>query len=800
MRKKREEQIVIKRYDANEETGLTETQVGERVAQGLTNVDKSRASKSYLGIICKNVFTVFNILCFAVAGVLLSAGLIADCFFLIIVLANMIIGIIQEVRAKFMVGKLSLITTPMVKVVRSGKEAEIPVSSVVLDEVCRYETGNQIASDGHILSGMIYVNESMLTGESVDVKKLPGDPIFAGSFVTSGHAAAKCERVGKDNYISQLAMKAKKLKSNQSPILKTLSRIIRIITFALIPLGILVALRTYFATHDYIAIIGSTAGVLIGMIPSGMFLLTSLALAVGVIKLAVNKTLVQDLYCIEMLARCNVLCLDKTGTITDGTMKVSEVVTLNGGSESDLQKIISSVLSATGDNNSTAKALIDRFTNQSQMMPVRGYPFSSATKLSGASFKGVGTYVIGAAEFVLKDLPKELADRIETYAVKGLRVLLVAHSAEVATGDQLPENLSEIALIAIEDHIREEAIATIDWFKKNDVEIKIISGDNPVTVSHIAARVGVANADRFINLEGLGEEEVEKAANRYTVFGRVTPDQKAVLVRAMRKSRKTVAMTGDGVNDILAFKEADCSIAMASGSAAAKKVASIVLTDSNFANMPQVVKEGRRVVNNIQKSSSLYLMKNIFVFLVTLISLGRYPFSPRDLMLMEFFIIGIATFFLALQPNDNIIKGNFAVQLIKNAVPSAIVLVIDYLVIGTIGKLAPVTDRQTLTMMVITITFSAYMMLGIVCFPYNLYRSILVGAIGVCCIVAVFVLWDMFKFTSLELWQSLTVTLAVLLSLLLGVLLHFIAKKIKIKNEDIMIIENEIEENDQSKS
>lgn len=782
MKKNHSELSVINRYNVPLSEGLSQKQVDERNLMKLTNADKSKASKSYLEIIFKNLFTFFNILCILVAVVLIIFGQIGQCFFMIIITANLVIGIVQEIRSKIMVERLSILSAPTATVIRGGEKQSIPVSNIVLDDIIEYASGKQIASDGEIKSGSITVNESLLTGESTDVKKNVGDRVFAGSFVTGGTALARCDRVGKDNYISELAARAKKLKSTASPILKTLNSIIKTIGFAIIPIAVLVFVKNYFFTAvsqgDLSLAVQRTAGAVIGLIPSGMFLLTSMALAVGVIKLAMNKTLVQDLYCIEMLARCNVLCLDKTGTITDGTMRVSKVEALQ---ECNVGEIIGSMLAATGDNNSTAQALINYFGAEEALHASDFCPFSSTTKLSAVTFDNGVTYVLGAAEFVMNELPKSVTEKILAYSMEGMRVVLLAKTDEAIHDETAPKGTTPVAVIAIEDHIREEAEATIGWFKENNVQIKIISGDNPVTVSHIAKRVGVENAEKFISLDGMADEEVIAVATEYTVFGRVSPDQKALLVCAMKNSGLNVAMTGDGVNDILAFKEADCSVAMANGSDAAKNVASLVLMDSNFANMPKVVAEGRRVVNNIQQSASVYLMKTLFVFLTILITLGSYPFNTKQLMLLEFFVIGVPTFFLALQPNDKLITGNFMVMLLKRAIPSGLVLILNFAAMWIAGGVTHSSPETIKTMQVLAISFSGLVMLALICFPYNIFRLALVSVMLVCSLLAMFLLPAYLELCPLELWQYLAVALAVAVSFPLGALFHHLSGCIKIK-------------------
>lgn len=764
--KKERSEILITRYNPTFEQGLTDQQAAERRVQGLVNADKTDAGRSYAAIVCKNVFTFFNLLCFAVAAVLMCFGLFKDCFFLVIVLANCLIAIVQEVRAKKTVEKLSIMTSPTADVVREGREINIQISDVVLDDVCAYRRDRQIAADGVVIAGEFYVNESMLTGESDDVLKRVGDTVFAGSFVTAGSGFVRCEHVGRDNYISTLSARAKKLKGNDSPILKTLNSIIKLIAVIIIPLGVAVAVNRYISHLSTVNIVGAAAGAVIGMIPSGMFLLTSATLAVGVIKLALKKTLVQDLYSIEMLARCDVLCLDKTGTITDGTMTVGGVVPLSGEDAAD---IIPTLLAATGDTNSTAVALKEYFTGSPHEF-ASGEAFSSKTKYSSVTMVDGVKYVLGAPEFVMKDMDDGILDQIHEFAANGMRVLLLAKTDG--------EVFSPVSILYLSDTIRHSAADTIRWFKENDVNICIISGDNPVTVSHIARRVGVDHADRFISLDGMTDEEVASVASAYTIFGRVSPTQKAVLVSAMKRAGKTVAMTGDGVNDILAFKEADCSITVASGSDAARSVASLVLLDSDFNNLPTVVGEGRRVVNNIQKASSMYLMKTLFVMLVTLITLGGYTFYPRHLSLLGLTVIGVPTFFLAMQPNSSKIEGNFLVSILKSAVPSGLVLVINFMAMWGLAKIVGMQGDVLLTMQALAVTLSGLAMLTIVCFPYNRYRLILVLLMAVLTVLVAVLFGWFYEFASLNLWQLGVLVGCFAVSVPLGIGLHIASNRI----------------------
>ena len=727
-RQKKKEKVEITRFNPSSKNGLSSTQVQQRIEEGCVNIVENKNTKTYRSIILGNIFTFFNMITLFIAGALISVGLWSQCFFIVIVLANMAIGIIQEIKAKKTIEKISLVSSPTALVVRDSLESKIAVNEVVLDDVMILQTGKQVCADCIILEGTVEVNESLLTGESVAIKKSKGDILYSGSFIVGGKCYARVEKVGNDTYTSKLASQAKQYQKPKSELMGTLNIIIAAIGVLIIPLGTLMYMNNYTANnYDIVSTIGNTASSIIGMIPSGMFLLTSMALAVGVIKLAKKRTLVQDLYSIEMLARADVLCLDKTGTITDGTMKVSNVIQIKTDLKYTLDNLIGSMLTALDDNNQTSRALITHFGYSKELISTNVLPFNSTRKMSGVTFTTGETFVFGAPEYVLKAKNAQVENLVKTYASKGFRVLLFAQCDGEIKDDKIPLKREPVAIVVIEDHIREEATETIAWFKENGVAIKIISGDNPITVSEVSRRVGVENADKYISLEGLSQQQVIDAADNYTVFGRVSPEQKAILVKALKAKGHKVAMTGDGVNDILALKEADCSIAMASGSEATRHVSNLVLLNSNFASMPSVVSEGRRVINNIQKSSSLYLMKTIYTMLLTLFCLLmkiEYPFMPNQVMLLEVLVIGVPSFFLALQANNDKIKGRFLPNLLSKALPAALILFLTVITCHffdvTFG-----TDGQFTTMASLSLTLVGFVILHRLCKPYDVFRGIL---------------------------------------------------------------------------
>lgn len=735
------------RYYPTLEQGLSEEQVNKRIEEGLFNYSGGGNGKSYLNIFLSNIFTFFNMLTFAVAIALIvfQSG-IEKLFFMLIVLLNIAIGIFQEIRSKRTVEKLKLVTAPTAVVVRDGEKQSIPVEEVVLDDILYVELGKQICADSVVVKGEAELNESLLTGESVPVKKKSGDMLYSGSFVSGGNCYARVDKIGAANYVEKLTSYAKKYKKPKSELRESISLIIKMVSVIIVPVA---ALLLWLGTRNAEVITWDTwrtnvqlvGGAVIGMIPAGMFLLTSVALATSVIRLAKKRTLVQDLYCIEMLARVNVLCLDKTGTITDGTMQVHDVIETKGNNFSvPLKDIIGSMLTATGDNNQTALALAEKFGYSQKLSPKVVVPFSSQKKLSAVTFEGEGTFILGAPEFVLKDVGVRLDKIITENAQNGYRVLLLAHSPIDITGDRLPSARRPVCLLVIEDHIREDAPEVIRWFKENNVAVKIISGDNPITVSEVAARVGVENAALYVSLEGMSTREVIEAANKYTVFGRVTPEQKCTLIKALKAKGNTVAMTGDGVNDILAMREADCSVAIASGSEAARNVSHLVLLDSNFSSMPEVVMEGRRVVNNIQQSSTLFLMKTLMSVLLSVIAVimafakvsdKLYFFDTSNLTGLEIFVIAIPSFALALQPNKNIIRGGFLSNVLKRCVPGGITLAIAVMSVYFYDRIGgsygiALTEQIYTTMLVSAVMFTGIMALVKICQPFNAYRAVLV--------------------------------------------------------------------------
>lgn len=744
----------VERYTPALNKGLNTAQVQKRFTQFLFNETNKNFSKSYASIFIGNICTFFNLLCLLAFIALILAGTqgITNYLVIIITTANIAIGIIQEIRSKRSIDRLSLLAESSVKVIRNGDQREISAKEIVLDDVIFLETGNQVPADCILAEGNVEVNESLLTGESVAVKKKIGDRLFAGSFISSGNGKFRVDRVGKETFINQLSGKAKKYKRPNSELMNSTKIIIKCISVAIVLISVFIFIITRnnydpsSGVTDFIFdaktnfALQRTCAVVIGMIPSGMLLLTSVALAVGVIRLSKNNTLVQDLYSLEMLARVNVLCLDKTGTITDGRMKVNDCVILNHVSNYTVNDIMGSMLEALQDNNQTSIALYNHFGYSDALTPKTVLPFSSKRKLSAVSFEEAGTFVMGAPEFVLRPMPAKIERMVKQYAHMGMRVLVLAHSNAQIQNDKIPALLKPIAIISITDNIRNDAVSTIKWFKDNDVNVKVISGDNPITVSEVARRAGIDGANKFISLEGLNEKEVANVANKYTVFGRVSPEQKAILIRSMKTEGNTVAMMGDGVNDILALKEADCAVSVASGSEAARNVSHLVLMDNNFSSMPKVVAEGRRVINNIKNSASLFLMKTLFTTILAVICILLnipYLFLPQNMLLLELCVIGIPSFFLSLQPNNSRVEGKFISYVISRSVPGAIVMVLSVMAMYLTNIILPdITGNCYMAMCTLALTFSGLVMLYRVCQPFNLYRAILFILMTVFAIVA----------------------------------------------------------------
>ena len=742
-------------FDVDTHKGLNDEQVAQRKKEKLVNKSKQAVGKSYLEIIISNVFSFFNVTLYIIAGVMIyfavkynEPKIYFGMFFMVVLLSNTVIGLYEDIMARRLLSKLRLITQASATVVRNGEEIKINTNEVVLDDILFIQKDTQICVDGIVLEGEVGVDESFLTGESVNVYKGVGKMVYSGTVVTSGSAYIKANKVGAACVANTLQSKANKFKRSPSEILKSLRRMFLVIGATVIVMAIFMvvtfSLQKKFDTPEStLQSVKSITGSLVAMIPSGLYLLTSTALAVGVIGLAKKKAQIQDFYSVEMLARVDTLCVDKTGTITDGQLIVKKTIILDRlVQEAYVAQAISNVLRATNDRNSTAEALRKIYDLELSSGVQQALPFNSDNKYSGAVFKGGKSFVIGAPEFMPIKNKLGIIKRCEEYTTQGYRVLILGAGNGKIVDNKYAGELDAIAMIVIKDHIREDAADTFRWFKENGVDIKVISGDSAQTVSAVAAEAGVANAHKFISLEGMSIEQVKAIAAQYTVFGRVTPEQKEALVIALKAAGKTVAMTGDGVNDILALKRSDCSIAMASGADAARNVSHIILLNSNFSRLPAVVDEGRRVVNNLQRTASLFVTKTIFAFSLTLIfTLAsiikkdptiQYPFITNHLYLWEIVTSGMAAFFIALEKNSEKIQGSFLGNIFKKAVPAAVLLVGCvcfmfgfYLLQQNHALNLGIYTRDTATAMsVISFSVLGTMFLYIVCSPLTKYRKI----------------------------------------------------------------------------
>lgn len=779
-----------KRTYADYKTGLSTEQVLERKARGLINTEAQAPDKTVGEIIKSNIFTYFNLVFATLAFLILIVGSYRDLMFFPVVVINTIVGIYQEIRSKKKLEKLKILATPKARVVRDGKEYEVSVSNLVKDDIVVFSAGNQICADATVIEGSANLNEALVTGEADEIKKNVGDFLLSGSFVVSGKCYARLDRVGKDSFVSRLTIEAKKKSNNQkSEMMKSLDNLVKWIGILIIPIGILMLFNQIFVLgSDYKTSIVSTVGALVGMIPEGLYLLTTVALVVSVMRLANKKTLVHEMGCIETLARVNVLCVDKTGTITEDKMDFYEIKKLDFEFDDDtLNDIICDFASNMSNDNATIGAIKEHFYKKDAKKADKVFAFSSVTKFSGAKF-GDRNYCLGAPEIILKNNYESIKEDVENYTEKGYRVLLFAEYLDDLSNEISSDKILPVALIVLSNKIRENASKTFKYFKSQKVKIKVISGDNPKTVSEVAKNVGIDGAENYIDANELeNDEDFIDAVKKYTVFGRVTPEKKKKIIIALKKNSNTVAMTGDGVNDVLALKEADCSIAMASGSDVACKVAQLVLLNSDFADMPYVVKEGRRVINNIERTAALFLVKNIFSFffaLITIIFSVNYPVMPSQLTLVSTTTIGIPAFFLALMPNSDIVKGKFIRNVIYKAFPAGFtnIFLVSYLTI--MSYYLPIEFNQFSTMVTIILGVVGFIMLYRVCKPFNKFRVILWCGMVVLFMLATVIMPGMFSLVKLDALLVMLLLLFVALvqpfMYLVIHILEFFEKRIKI--------------------
>ena len=721
------------------EYGLTHQQARERVVNGYSNFKPDSAEKTVGQVFMGHIFTYFNLVFFILSLCTLFWGGIENIFFLNVVVINTIIGIVQELRSRAALAKLNFISAPQATVIRNGEEIFVPAEETVLDDIVVFGAGQQIYADAIVLHGECNVNEAMVTGESDEIVKKKGDNLLSGSFIVSGECIARLDKVGRDSFVAELTLAAKKTRNKLSTggMVSSLKRLVQVIGIIIVPLGItmfILQAQVYPIQNS----VDSTVGALVGMIPDGLYLLVSVTLTVSVLRLAKKRTLVQEMGCVETLSRVNVLCVDKTGTITEPNMVVKGTVLLNEGrfNEEDVSQIIADYVGNMPPENETMAA-IQAFINAPAKRRARNsMPFSSAVKYGGVSFHEDESYLLGAPERILQSNFAKYKSKIDSYSAQGYRVLLLALYDKDITGKLDPGRVMPLALILLSNRIRPEAPGTFKFFAEQGVKIIVISGDNPITVSQIAREAGIEGAERFIDAAELQtDRQIKRAVGEYIVFGRVTPDQKRKLVRALKSAGNTVAMTGDGVNDVLALKDANCSIAMASGSEVASQVADIVLLDSDFSAMKSIVMEGRRVINNLQRSASLFIMKNLFSFLfaltITIPFQSLFPLAGFQFSLYNTLIIGIPSFILAMEPNKSIVRGKFLINVFKNAMPAGLSSFLALIAIFVLYRNFDIPIIEMSTMSVIAITFVGFLMLLRLCKPLNLLRLTLLIAMAV---------------------------------------------------------------------
>lgn len=733
-------------------TGLTDEEVRQRVEEGFTNRTDISTDKTTKEIVVSNVFTYFNLIFLVITILLIMVGSFRNLTFLPIIIGNTVIGIVQEIRAKKTLEKMSLLNAPHADVIRNGSVKQISTDELVKDDVILLTAGKQICADAVVISGNIQVNESLLTGEADEVEKTEGSTLMSGSFVVSGECYARLEKVGNESYISKLSLEAKSMGGKeQSEMIRSINLIVKWVGIVIIPIGLILFWQSHFVNGESITkSVTSTVAAIIGMIPEGLYLLTTVALALSTMKLARKKVLLHDMKSIETLARVDVLCVDKTGTITEPDMKLKEIfLCKNSGADGtqtaltldELKSLILDYANASVDNNATMLALkayaAEALTNNTSALhrtAVSQQAFSSSLKYGSVTFSD-GTYLLGAPEFIMHEDFARIEEEIIPYADKGDRVLLFARYDGENVENGINGSVTPLGFVALANPIRENAVKTFEYFKSQGVAIRVISGDNPRTVSRIAIQAGIESAESFVDAATLDtEDKIADAVNKYTVFGRVTPKQKKQLVKALQAKGHTVAMTGDGVNDILAMKDADCSVAMASGSEAAAQAAKVVLLDSDFAHMPDVVYEGRRVVNNIQRSASLFLVKNIFSLLLSLFSvilMVTYPLEPAQVSLISMFTIGVPGFLLALEQNKDRIKGHFITNVMLKALPGGLTDVIAVGALVVCGEVFCISDASIGTIATLVLSVVGFMILFKISEPLNgMKYAVIIGNIA----------------------------------------------------------------------
>ena len=744
------------KYKTDIDVGLTKKQVQIRKKQKLVNYNADVPTKGIVNIIVDNIFTLFNLLNLGLGLLVFLVGSYKNLLFLGVVLCNTLISMIQEIRAKIEIDKLSIIAETKVNVIREEKEEIVGINDIVLDDLVNYKIGNQVVADSYIRKGVVEVNESFITGESKVRTKKVGDTLLSGSFIVSGKCIGQVIHVGENNYSSKISKEAKYVKKINSLLLNSLNEIIKLVSIVIVPVGLLLFLNQYLLVKSTFSVaIVNVVAALVAMIPEGLVLLTSTVLAVSSMRLTKNKILTKQLYSIESLARTDVICFDKTGTLTEGIMNVKEFVPLSKKNYK-VEEIMSEICNVFAAENETMQALHKYYGTSNNYKVTNSIPFSSERKYSKVTFEVVGTFVLGAPEIILKDKYNDYD--IKKYNEEG-RVLLLA--------SEKYREIYPIGLIIIQDQLRKNVKKTIDYFKREDVDIKIISGDNPITILNIAKRLNL-NIKKHKDVSKLTDEELEKIVEKYSIFGRVSPSQKKVIVKALQKNGHTVAMIGDGVNDVLGLKEADASIALNNGSEAARNISEMVLLDSNFDSMPLIVKEGRKTINNIERSASLFIVKTVYATLLALIFIfmpTAYPFIPIQLTLTSTFTIGIPSFVLALEPNYEKIENNFLINIFKKAIPTAFAIVINVLIITVLGMILKLQQNEISTLAVILNVFTGFIHLFRICKPLNKLRTILITLLILCFSVSVVGLNNLFSLTFLN-FKLLIITIILMLNVI----------------------------------
>lgn len=773
-------------YKTDINTGLTSAEAEERVKNGLSNGDMDVKTKSVKRIFFDNIFTFFNLINTALAVLVLITGSIRNVLFMGIIISNIAIGILQELRSKRVIDKLSIISAPKARLLRDGKEVTLPVSDIVVDDIMLLSAGMQVCADAEVADGECEANESLVTGESDAISKKIGDKLISGSFIVSGSVKARATHVGAQSTSGKITSGAKYIKKRSSEMMNAIDTIIRIIAFCIIPFGVVLFLKAFLMIKlSFEDGVVSTVAALIALIPEGLVLLTSIALAISSIRLARKQTLCQDLYCVEALARVDVLCLDKTGTITEGSQEIVEIVSLD--KKFDVKGALGAFAAAFKDANPTLAAIAEKFPEKPDVPLKRTIAFSSGRKWSAAEFDGLGSIVVGAPSFVLGDAYDSIKDKLDSFTENGLRTLVVTQSDKPLGENALPDGITAKAIIVMSDKIRESAPEVFKYFKEQGVALKVISGDDPKTVSAIAIRAGLDNAENYVDMTTVSDEELPELVEKCSVFGRVTPDKKLAIIKALKANGHKTAMTGDGVNDVPALRESDCSVTVQAGSDAARAVSQIVLMNNDFASMPLVVQEGRRCINNIQRSAALFLTKTIFAFLMAVAFLFlpyEYPFKPIQMTLVSALAIGAPSFLLALEPNFSLVKGSFLENVMRKAAPGGIAVALGIGLVMVSRAVFGFPAEEISTMVLLLMGAAFFGALWSICLPFNKTRAVMftILAAAFCLVPAVSAqLREFFYITPLSVKEYAVLGVLIVVVWTARSLLGILANKIKFK-------------------